>query len=130
MMARISPRSIVRYFSGEEGALSEMCFDGSEDELSMEGEDPYDPLYSPQAGTINILQTKETKKYCCSTNIQVFLHLWEAVLCRPPHLDQQKVKTATQKNSLKIIHTVKIHTEDRQEEEEVVEEVREPAWRE
>ena len=100
-MARISPRSIVKYFSGEEGALSEMCFDGSEDELSMEGEDPHDPLYSPQAGTINILQTKETKKYYCFTNIQVFLHLWEAVLCRPSHLDQQKVKIATQKNSLR-----------------------------
>ncbi len=43
-MAFISPRSVIRYFSAEEGALSELCFDGSEDELSMEGEEPYDPL--------------------------------------------------------------------------------------
>lgn len=54
-MARISPRNIVRYFSGEEGALSEMCFDDSDDELGMEDEDPYDPLYEPEAGIQNKL---------------------------------------------------------------------------
>ena len=44
-MDGISPRSIIRYFSGEKGDLSEMCFDDSEDELEMDGEEAYDPLY-------------------------------------------------------------------------------------
>ena len=47
-MAWISPRSIIKYFSGEEGSLSEICFEGSDDDLGMEDEDPYDsmsPLY-------------------------------------------------------------------------------------
>ena len=42
-MAWISPRSVIKYFSGEEGSLSEICFDGSDDDLGMEDEDPYDP---------------------------------------------------------------------------------------
>ena len=43
-MAWISPRSVIKYFSGEEGSLSEICFDGSDDDLGMEDEDPYDPI--------------------------------------------------------------------------------------
>ena len=41
-MAWISPRTVVKYFSREDGAISELCFDGSDD-LGMEDEDPYDP---------------------------------------------------------------------------------------
>ena len=37
-MALISPRTVIKYFSGEDGAISELCFDGSDDE------DPYDPM--------------------------------------------------------------------------------------
>lgn len=43
-MAFISPRSVTRYFIVEEGAPSELCVDGSDDKLSMEGEEPYNPL--------------------------------------------------------------------------------------
>ena len=43
-MALISPRSVIKYFSGEDGAISELCFDGSDDDLGMEDEDPYDPM--------------------------------------------------------------------------------------
>ena len=42
-MAWISPRTVIKYFSGEDGAFSEFCFDGSDDDLGMEDEDPYDP---------------------------------------------------------------------------------------
>jgi len=45
MTAWISPTRIIKYFSGEEGGLSEVCFDGSDDDLGMEDEEPYDPLY-------------------------------------------------------------------------------------
>ena len=41
-------RSVIKYFSGEEGSLSEIYFEGSDDDLGMEDEDPYDsmsPLY-------------------------------------------------------------------------------------
>jgi len=41
---KISPTRVIKYFSGEEGGLSEVCFDGSDDDLGMEDE-PYDPLY-------------------------------------------------------------------------------------
>lgn len=47
-------QEIVRYFSREEGPLSEMCFD-SGDKLGMEDEDLYDPLYEPEAGIQNKL---------------------------------------------------------------------------
>ena len=43
-MAWISPRTVIKYFSGEDGAISELCFDGSDDDLGMEDEDPYDPM--------------------------------------------------------------------------------------
>ena len=46
-MAWISPKSVIKYFSGEDGSISEICFEGSDD-LGMEDEDPYDsmsPLY-------------------------------------------------------------------------------------
>ena len=43
-MAWISPRSVIKYFSGEEGSLSEICFEGSDDDLGMGDEDPYDPM--------------------------------------------------------------------------------------
>jgi len=33
---------VIKYFSEEDGAISELCFDGSDD-LGMEDEDPYDP---------------------------------------------------------------------------------------
>ena len=41
-MAWISPRSVIKYF--QEGSLSEIFFDGSDDDLGMEDEDPYDPM--------------------------------------------------------------------------------------
>ena len=84
-MASISPRSIVRYFSGEEGALSEMCFDGSDDELGME-EEPYDPLYEPDSGMILLLHYFfASKNKYNNTNMQVLLHHQSTVLS---HLDQ------------------------------------------
>ena len=43
-VALISPRTVIKYFSGEDGAISELCFDGSDDDLGMEDEDPYDPM--------------------------------------------------------------------------------------
>ena len=58
-MAWISPRTVIKYFSGEDGAVSELCFDGSDDDLGMEDEDPYypmDPLHeSDNEGTQNCL---------------------------------------------------------------------------
>ena len=85
-MARISPRSIVRYFSGEKGALSEMSFDGSDDELGME-EEPYDPLYEPDSGIILFFLHYffASKSKYNNTNMQVLLHHQSTVLS---HLDQ------------------------------------------
>ena len=45
MTAWISPTRVIKYFSGEEGGLSEVCFDGSDNDLGMEDEEPYDPPY-------------------------------------------------------------------------------------
>ena len=39
-----------------------MCFDDSDDDLGIEDEDPYDPLYEPEAGLLNNSQIIETKK--------------------------------------------------------------------
>ena len=47
MMAWISPRSVIKYFNGEEGSISELCFDGSDDDLGMEDDDPYEGTYDP-----------------------------------------------------------------------------------
>ena len=47
MARRLSASAVISYFSGEEG--SEVLFDGSDDELGMEDEEPYDdePPFEP-----------------------------------------------------------------------------------
>ena len=47
MAKRFSPSAVIRYFSGEEGA--EVIFEGSDDDLGMEDEEPYDdePPFEP-----------------------------------------------------------------------------------
>ena len=45
VMTWISPlRTVIKYFSGEDGAISELCFDGSDDDLGMKNENPYAPM--------------------------------------------------------------------------------------
>ena len=53
MTAWISTR-VIKYFSVEEGGLSEVCFDGSNNDLGMEDEEPYDlPYMSDDEGMHN-----------------------------------------------------------------------------
>ena len=47
MAKRLSVSAVISYFRGEEG--SEVLFDGSDEELGMEDEEPYDdePSFKP-----------------------------------------------------------------------------------
>ena len=60
-MSWISPRTVIKYFSGEDGAISELCFDGSDDDLGMEDEDIYDPTDSLHESDNE--GTQNSKKY-------------------------------------------------------------------
>ena len=62
-MAWISPRTVIKYFSGEDGAISELCFDRSDDDLGMEDEDPYDPMDPLDELESDSEGTQNSKKY-------------------------------------------------------------------
>ena len=52
MSKRLSPSAVIRFFSGEEDSLSEIIFDGSDDELGMEDEEPLD--YEPPFESLEV----------------------------------------------------------------------------
>ena len=61
MAARISPSAVVRYFSGDDTALPEIFFEGSDDELGMEdqelddSEPPFEPLEVEDQGEFTVM---------------------------------------------------------------------------
>ena len=73
MAKRLSASAVISYFSGEEG--SEVLFDGSDDELGMEDEEPYDdeppfePLevdFDPELGKVLVhMHIHVIRKYKC-----------------------------------------------------------------
>ena len=50
-MAWTSPKTVIKYFNGEDGAISEICFDENDNFLEMEDEGPYDPRVYDSKGT-------------------------------------------------------------------------------